>query len=205
MAHRKRARIRERPVTSVTTGKNAALIREVCRLYAPSGTTIADVTFGRGNFWPRPTPDYVTGSDLITAPDGRAYDFRDLPYANGSFDIVVLDPPYIMDGQTTMARETYQTQLVAGLDDLLALYRAGMAEAHRVARRQLWVKCQDQVHSGVQHWVSGEVVLMAREMGLHLRDTFVLVQSGSTPSGRWSAQHHARKRHSFLMVFDVTG
>ena len=45
-------------------------------------------------FW-RKTPELrVFGSDLITQPK-RPHNFCDLPYADQTFDIAVLDPPYI--------------------------------------------------------------------------------------------------------------
>ncbi|SFM21830.1 hypothetical protein [Shimia aestuarii] len=202
-AYRKRERVRTAPVESVVRGTNANLIREVCRLYAPSGTTIADVTWGKGAFWHKaPAGVTVTGSDLITAPEGRAYDFTDLPYADGEFDIVVLDPPYKPNGKTATTSDQYQLHTVSGMDDVKRLYIDGMSEAARVAGRQVWVKCQDMVHNGRQHDMMVSVVMHGYVLDLHLRDTFILVGNGS-PASRWDTQHHARKRHSYLLVFDV--
>jgi hypothetical protein len=81
-------------IESVVTGNNADLIAEVAKLYAQGDPKIADLTYGKGVFW-RQCPELnVTCSDLITVPD-RPYDFRDTPYRDATFDIAVLDPPYI--------------------------------------------------------------------------------------------------------------
>jgi hypothetical protein len=83
----------ERPVgpipESIVVGDNAALIAAVGPLYLTG--SVLDVTYGRGAWWKRYTPDPFVHHDL--AQDG--IDFRDLPYEDGSWDAVCFDPPYL--------------------------------------------------------------------------------------------------------------
>jgi len=83
------------------------------------------------------------------------------------------------------------------------MYFRGMSEARRVLVSDgvLIVKCQDQIMSGRQYrqhislwaWaVSG--------LGFVDEDMFVLV-SKSTPTMRHKYQLHARKNHSYFLVF----
>jgi hypothetical protein len=191
---------------TITRGTNADLIAEVAKLYARPHHKIADLTYGKGVFW-RQTPHLdVTGSDLVTVPE-RPYDFRRLPYDTASFDIAVLDPPYIHSPGQHQTDSRYQNAATTkGLDHdgIMQLYRDGMVEAKRIVRLggQVWVKCKDQVASGVQRWDHIQLYLMAEALGLYARDLFVLEPTAQTSDARWEVQHHARKRHSYLWVFE---
>jgi len=204
-AYRHREQVKRKPVEALVRGNNADLIREVAKLYVKDGMKIADVTFGKGAFW-RKTPHLdVTGSDLITVPS-RPFDFRALPYQDDAFDVVVLDPPYIHSPGKHQTDHRYQNAATTkGLlhDGIMQLYGDGMREAMRVSYGQVWVKCKDQVQSGVQRWAHIEIMGLALAMGMTARDMFILDAVSRTPMGRWDVQHHARKPMSYLWVFDV--
>src|SRR5437867_573820 len=72
-------------------GLNSDAFPKVLGLYAPRGSTVADVTYGKGAFWKNVPKDLfkTLGSDIVQGVDCRA-----LPYEAGSIDCVVLDPPY---------------------------------------------------------------------------------------------------------------
>ena len=194
------------PVESVVRGSNAELIAEVARLYCKDGDKIADVTYGKGNFWKKAKHLDVTGSDIMTVPE-RPYDFTDLPYPDKSFDIVVLDPPYIHSAGNHMTDANYQNAATTKgflQADIMQLYYDGMKEAARTAKRQVWVKGKDQVQGGVQRWSSVSLHQIGVSLGLYPRDMFYLMTNSARAGyGRWHTQHHARKPISFLWVFDV--
>lgn len=85
----------------------------------------------------------------------------------------------------------------------MKLYRDGMQEASRVARKQVWVKCKDQVQAGQQCWAHIDILNEATKLGMVGRDLFILIPKARTPHGRWTIQHHARKPMSYLWVLDV--
>ena len=197
-------------IETVHHGSNATLIAQVATLYLPDQALVADVTYGKGVFWRKVDTARFTllASDLCTCPE-RPYDFRALPYAAGSLDVLVLDPPYMHNAGVMRYDHQYQIgPTVAGLthDGLVALYTAGMAEALRVLKpsgAQLWVKCKDEVASGRQRWSHLEVYEQARGLGFAARDLFILVAASPLLAARWQHQHHARKTHSYLWVFTV--
>ncbi|MEO9602903.1 MAG: hypothetical protein ABJ051_10065 [Lentilitoribacter sp.] len=204
--YRRRKKVSQKPVEALVHGDNADLIKTVASLYAKdTDLKIADVTYGKGVFWRKCPHLDVTGSDLVTVPE-RSYDFRNLPYEDKSFDIVVLDPPYVHSPGNHMTDANYQNaQTTKGhlYDDIMKLYRDGMKEASRVARRQIWVKCKDQVQAGQQCWAHIDILNEATKLGMRGRDFFTLIPTARTPNGRWTIQHHARKPMSYLWVLDV--
>lgn len=206
------------PVYSAHTGNNAHLIREVCRLYASPGARIADVTYGTGRFWRHCPGLKVAGSDIDGSLGADTVaDFRALPYADSSFDVVVFDPPYAHNSGTKHALRTdryaastsryngHATTSSLYNADIMELYRGGMEEAYRVLNPDggtCWVKCRDEVEREVQRWSHIRVYEMAVEIGFCARDLFVLVPD-SKPAQRWPGrqQRHAQKNHSFLWIF----
>ena len=204
--YRRRRKIKEKPVEALVRGNNADLIKNVASLYASDpGLTIADVTFGKGAFW-RKTPHLnITGSDLLTVPE-RPYDFRDLPYDDQSFDIVVLDPPYLVWPGKHMSDDRYRNaETTKGIDymGVRKLYQDGLQEAVRIARRQIWVKCKDTVEGSRQRFLHVHLLQDAEAFGLRGRDLFVLDATSRMPNNQWPTQKHARKAMSYLWVFDV--
>jgi hypothetical protein len=197
-------------VYTAIVGTNADLIERVSALYAPPGSRIADVTYGKGVFWRK------TGlgqydfhrSDVITVPE-HLYDFRALPYEDASFDIVVFDPPYRHDpGPGHQMNSHYQNaETTGGLGhrEIIELYRDGMREDHRILRPGglLWVKCQDEISSRRQRWSHVELLVAAEGLGFEGRDLFLLVQA-TKPQIQRFPQQHARKNHSYLWVFEKT-
>lgn len=200
------------PVVSVVNGTNADLIAEVARLYIRDGAEVADVTWGRGAFWTKANDGRfkVQGSDVAEhiATDGIiCADFRSLPYGNESFDVVVLDPPYIHNPGRHVTDSRYNNSATTtGMyhADIRELYRDGMREAMRVLRPggKLLVKGKDEIESGKQCWSQTELLLDAQAMGLYGKDAFVLIPTSRTSMRRWRTQKHARKVHSFLWIFE---
>ncbi len=194
------------PIFNCIHGTNADLIATVARLYLRKGDRLADITFGRGVFWRNLNhSDYLFyRSDKITCPSSP-HDFRQLPYKDRFFDVVVFDPPYAHDGYTLKHAPRYQLASGAGglpHREIMDLYRLGMAEAKRILKPggTLWVKCADEVESHRQRRGHVEVFQVAQDLGLTDEDLFVLMQDRPpVPTGR--RQQHARKNCSFLWVF----
>jgi hypothetical protein len=220
--------VRRRPAGVATTdltlsahvASNAEVFAQLMALHVPEGSRVADVTWGKGAFW-RQIPDdryQVLATDLQTGVDCRA-----LPYADGSLDAVVLDPPY-MEG--LFRRDTGQlagsgshaafrgrySDGAATISDadaprwheaVLSLYLDAGAEARRVLRNHgvFVVKCQDEVSANRQRLTHVELINAFACDGFYCKDLFVVVRPNRPAVSRLLRQEHARKNHSYFLVF----
>ncbi len=150
-----------------------------------------------------------------------------LPFEGESFGCVVLDPPYMegfyrskpgqragagthaafsdsySDGSTYDPGEDGPKWHDAVVDMYL---RAGL-EARRVLRAggKLIVKCQDEVCAGKQRLTHVEIITGYEDMGFYCKDLFVLVRNNAPGVSRIKQQVHARKNHSYFLVFELPG
>ena len=188
----------------VKTSNNGLLIAAAAALHIPNGATVVDMTYGKGGFWTHYQPKHLTKHDLYTV-DG--VDFRDLPETDNSISVAVFDPPYMPTSNHTSTRPDFHERY--GLDtekrrtdkDIRDLYTDGIAEAHRILKREgiLMVKTQDYVNNGKYQTMRHHVVTTALANGLSQVDEFVH-HSGTGP-GAWDVQKTSRRAHSFLCVF----
>ncbi|MCH8518023.1 MAG: hypothetical protein LAT68_17130, partial [Cyclobacteriaceae bacterium] len=189
-------------------------------LYVEDGSVIADVTYGKGAFWKKvPESKYrVLKSDLKTGVDCRK-----LPYPSDSVDAVVLDPPYMEGllraddsiagkGTHDAFQEAYSNgERPTGLteswhDAVVELYVQAAKEALRVLKPKasfLIVKCQDEVSAGVQRLTHVEIIMNYINLRLYPRDLFVLTRTNKPGVSRSKRQLHARKNHSYFLVFQT--
>lgn len=200
-------------VVSAYAEGNDKVFPRILDLYVSPGSTIADVTFGKGVFW-RNVPDQkynLLATDLL---DG--VDCRELPYQDASVDCVVLDPPYMHSPGGTAYQsshtpfESYYRNNSAGNrtgskyhDAVLDLYKDAGSEAYRILRERgvMIVKCQDEVCANTQRFTHVEIMQAYKKIGFVTEDMFVVVRGNRPGVSRTVRQVHARKNHSYFLVF----
>ena len=206
-------------VLSAHVGTNADVFPQILKLHVPPGAKIADVTYGKGVFWKKVD---ATEYRLFPSDIANGMDCRNLPYQDGSFDAVVFDPPYMEgfyrgasavkagDGSHNTFRDHYsngdETPKPGGgrwHAAVLQMYQEGGKEAHRVLRDRgvFIVKCQDEVSANRQNLTHVEIINSFSEMGFFCKDLFVLVRPNKPGMSRVLHQVHARKNHSYFLVF----
>ncbi len=206
-------------IFSAHVGNNADVFPHILQLHVEEGAAIADVTYGKGVFWRKvDTSKYdFRPSDIATG-----IDCRDLPYESGSLDAVVLDPPYMegfyRSGNAVKAgagthrafREHYSNGDEAPKRGggkwhaaVLEFYEESGKEAHRTLRDRgaLIVKCQDEVSANRQNLTHVEIINAYAEIGFYCKDLFVVVRQNKPGMSRVLKQVHARKNHSYFLVF----
>ena len=162
--------------------------------------------------------DAVHQAAVQTGIDSRA-----LPYKDASLDCLVFDPPYMEGlfrsqedhlagaGAYAAFRHHYSngqaTEESAAQpkwhDAVLDLYLKTCVEACRViAPGGLFiVKCQDEVSANKQRLTHIEVVSACESLGFYAKDLFVVVRVNKPGVSRLVTQVHARKNHSYFLVF----
>lgn len=199
-------------IVSAYKGTNDAVFPQVLELYVPKGSCIADVTYGRGVFWKRvDVTDYTLHkTDLNTGTD-----CRELPYRDETMDCVVLDPPYMHTpgGTAHVGHQNFEQYYQnnsngngTGLkyhEAVLALYFEAAREAHRVLKSGgiLIVKCQDEVCACKQRLTHVELINELTEQNFIVEDLFVLLRQNKPGVSRILKQKHARKNHSYFLIF----
>lgn len=190
---------------------NDEVFPHVLALHVPKGSLVADVTYGKGVFWKRvPRSDY----DLRSSDLSIGVNCRKLPYGDGVFDCVVFDPPYMhtpggtahqnhqnfehyyYNNETNHSTKKYH-------EAVLDLYFEGSKEAFRVLKPGgvLIVKCQDEVCANRQRLTHVEIINELAGMGFEIDDLFVVVRNNRPGMSRVIKQVHARKNHSYFLVF----
>lgn len=199
-------------VVSAHLATNDVVFPQVMKLYVPAGAVVADVTFGKGVFWRKiPSGLYRTlATDL-----SEGIDCRKLAYEDESIDAVVFDPPYMhTPGGTAHTNhqnyEGYYRNNATGNgteakyhEAVLELYFAAAREAFRVLKCEgiYIVKCADEVCANRQRLTHVEIVNELATYGFTIEDLFVVMRAGKPGVSRVLRQAHARKNHSYFLVF----
>ncbi len=204
-------------VVSTYVQTNADVFPKVLSLHVPEGSTVADVTYGKGVFWRK----IEKGRYNLKATDiANGVDCKKLPYKSDSFDCIVLDPPYMEgfyrrvnshkagSGNHHAFRDYYSNgdEKVEGAKwhaAVLDLYFKAGKEAHRILHERgvLIVKCQDEVSANRQNLTHVEIIQRYEKMGFYTKDLFIVVRTNQPGVSRLKKQVHARKNHSYFLVF----
>jgi len=175
-----------------------AILRMITELHCPAGIE-ADVTYGNGCFWDGNKPRYR--SDL-KATGNIIADCCFLPYASGRIRSLIFDPPFLhKSGDGSMIKERYGD--FPSITLLWEFYRKSVQEFKRVMAPDgiVIIKCQDTVSSGKNWFSHVEIINYAKEAGLILKDLFILLAKSRIPQWNRKTYQHARKYHSYFLVF----
>jgi hypothetical protein len=207
-------------VVSAHLGDNSVVFPELMSIHVPKRSVVADITFGKGVFWKNiDQNDYV----LLASDLKLGQDWTSLPYPDNSVDAVVFDPPY-MEGlyrQTTAAlagsgtHSSFQEAYSNGKteetgkrrkyhDAVLEAYLSVLPAVSRILKSsgKFIVKCQDEVSANRQKLTHVELIWAYESRGFYCKDIFVVVRKNAPVVSRLLKQEHARKNHSYFLVFE---
>jgi hypothetical protein len=197
-------------VFSAYLGRNDEVFPHVLSLYVAPGSTVADVTYGKGVFWKGIAPSlyHLLPSDLSTGTDCRT-----LPYDDKSIDCVVFDPPYMHTpgGTAHVGHQNYESYYRNNSassekkyhEAVLDLYFTAAEEARRVLKDGgiYIIKCQDEVCANRQRLTHVEIINELCKSGFVIEDLFVVMRGARPGVSCALVQAHARKNHSYFLVF----
>jgi len=198
-------------VFSAYQGTNDEVFPHVLALHVPRGSIVADVTYGKGVFWKSID---IKAYDLRATDLTTGVDCRRLPYGDRTIDCVVFDPPYMHTpgGTAHQNHQNYENYYYNNAishsskkyhEAVLDLYFEGSKEAFRVLKPGgiFIIKCQDEVCANKQRLTHVEIINELSRMGFMVVDLFVVVRNNKPGVSRVLKQMHARKNHSYFLVF----
>ena len=197
-------------VFSAFKGTNDEVFPYVLSLYVQPGSKVADVTFGKGVFW-RKIPE--NAYELLPSDIAQGVDCRQLPYADASLDCVVFDPPYMHTpgGTAHVNHQNYENYYHNNISSSKKKYHEAVLDLYFSAALETWrvlkkngvyiVKCQDEVCANRQRLTHVEIINELAKYGFVVEDLFVVVRNGRPGVSRMLRQVHARKNHSYFLVF----
>lgn len=198
-----RPKVNDRFVMAAGWQTNAEAIVGAARLWWNKGDRVVDVTYGEGKFWTLWRPPDLVCHDLYKL-DG--VDFRDMPEQNGTYQISVLDPAYVVPGglETTSVADLHDRYGMGTTEknpsDQRRVIRDGIVEQRRVIAEEglLFYKVMNYVSSGIRHhcvrWAYDDL----DDLGFNVVDEFYVLNNGGPQSQ--DTQIHARNNISTLIV-----
>ncbi|MBI4724133.1 MAG: site-specific DNA-methyltransferase [Rhodomicrobium sp.] len=197
-------------VFSAAQDSNDYVFPGILKLYVAPGSKVADVTYGKGIFWKQVDKSLYS---LLPTDLKSGVDCRQLPYKKCSIDCVVFDPPYMHTpgGTAHVNHQNYEdyyknNQALSASkyhEAVLDLYFDAAKEAFRVLREEgiYIVKCQDEVCANRQRLTHVEIINHLESIGFITEDLFVVMRTNKRGVSRVKKQVHARKNHSYFLVF----
>lgn len=203
-----------KPVKSVY-GTNYEVIKNIMELYKIDQFDL-DCTYSKGSFW-KDLPQPINKSDLYPVNDTIVEaNSENLPFEDGSMKNIMFDPPFVIVGKNFHTNKTKEGSSIIAerfngygtFKDLKENYYKTLKELYRVCTDGGFVvmKTQDTVSGGKQHLTHIMATNMAIKLGFYPKDLFVLTANVRINSfgGKWTKQEHARKHHSYFLVFQKT-
>lgn len=197
--------INSRLIKSISDNQDE-IIRNIISLYLEDGRFDLDPTYSKGIFYkniqePRYKSDLYPLSEDVLLADCRNLSF----YRSGKFKSIMFDPPFIISGtdkeNTSHMRKRFGDYRT--IKDLFEFYNDSLKEFYRLLEPAgiLIFKCQDTVSSGKQYLSHVKIINMAEKLGFYSKDLFILQAKNRMLDPRIKQQRHARKFHSYFLVF----
>lgn len=186
------------------------IIKNILQLHCNGENIECDPTYSKGVFYkklnrPKYTFDLYPQDNITIKAD-----CRHLPLSDNSINILMFDPPFVIgsgpslnnsiEGQSIIQKRF--TGFKSG-EELWKFYRESLDEFYRVIKNGgiLIVKSQDVIACSKQ-WLSHiEIINYAYKIGFYPKDIFILNAKNRLISGKVKNQQHARKYHSYFLVF----
>lgn len=198
------------PLPSVWFGDDSELLERMLTFYPRKNPRkILDATVNGGRFW-RGSKRKVTGMDIDPRhnPDIVA-DNTDMPLDDGSYDVIVYDPPHIpnqgRDNQKDFGKR-FGLVLKSSKENHYTFshtFPPFLKDAYRVLKPEgiLFCKITDYVHHHRYQWAHIELINAARDVGFTACDCIIKFRKGPIVDPKWKTAHHTRRQHCFWLIF----
>ncbi len=176
------------------------IINNILLLYNKGNPIDFDPCYNKGGFYRNGiVKEPKKKSDLVPlSPSVEKLDVRELPFV-GEFKCIIFDPPFIVAGKNCKMGKAYGS--FTNIDEMRLFWKESFISLQRALKNRgiLIVKCQDFVYGRKNYIFLEEVLSLARDNNFQIKDLFILL--AKTRMTRIKKQQHARKYHSYFLVF----
>jgi len=181
------------------------IIRSILTLYVKKDKFELDPTFSLGKFYRGLNEPTIKGDLYPQRDDVMKMDSSCLEILDNSIESICFDPPFLA-GYTTGKTSGIIGKRFEGfryMSDVWAFYKKSLSEFYRILKPAgvLAFKCQDTISSGKQFFSHCYIIQEAEKKGFICEDLFVQVASNRLIGHNHHTQKHARKFHSYWLVF----
>lgn len=185
------------------------LIQGIMNLYKIEQFDL-DPTYSKGNFYKKIIePKYKSDINPQYA-DVLGASSTILPFKKDIFSSIIFDPPFLATTGKSLSQNN-DSNIIAkrftvfkNETELHEYYKNSLIEFYRILKKEgiLVFKCQDKVSSGTQYMSHVYIINEAEKIGFYTKDLFLLLAKNRiTPEWQIKNQQHARKFHSYFLVF----
>lgn len=192
--------------------KQDEIINDIITLHLDGKDIECDPTFSTGNFYKSGNvrePVYKFDKDP-KRDDVKECDCKELPLSDGQLNNMIFDPPFVIAKGPTASAEKKGRNIIGTRfshfehwTEMFDFYHKSIDEAYRVLKKNgVYIfKCQDTVSGGKNFMTHVEIINYATSIGFYCKDLFILTAKNRIISGKVKKQEHARKFHSYFLVF----
>ncbi len=178
------------------------IINNILKLYNHNQPIHLDPCYNVGGFYKNGVvAEPLLKGDLNPVNDSiLKLDVLDLPFPTGSIKSAIFDPPFIVNADKSY-KMAQRYSSFNSVEELKEFFRKGLSSLQRVLKHGglLIVKCQDFIYGRKQHCIYPFIYDTARELNFAYRDTLILLAKSRIVA--FKTQNHARKFHSYFIVF----
>jgi tRNA G10 N-methylase Trm11 len=137
---------------------------------------------------------------------------ENLPIKSNTINTMMFDPPFLATkGKSLEDKNSNSNKIVNRFScyptekELFNFYNKSLNEFYRILKKDgiLIFKCQDKVSGGKQYISHNIIINKAEEIGFYTKDIFILLAKNRlVPQWQTRNQQHARKYHSYFIVFE---
>lgn len=186
------------------------IIKNIIDLHCNGQNIDCDPTYSKGVFYKNiPRPKYTF--DLSPQDDTTVQaDCTNLPLEDESVGVLMFDPPFVVSKGPSLSLNKPGSNMISSRfssfespQKLWDFYLQSLKEFYRVLTDNgtLIFKCQDTVSGGKNFLSHVYIINKALGVGFYPKDLFILNAKSRLISGQIKKQQHARKFHSYFLVF----
>ena len=193
-------------ISSVNSDQHQ-ILRDINKLHLEGEWIQVDACYGNGSFYNRsdiPKPQFCFDLDP-KFPFVQKLDCTDMDgwFEANEIRSIIFDPPFL---QTTGAGSIIKNRFGSypSMTELWDMYRRSLSAFHHVLRTKgvLIVKMQNTVMGGKQWWSVDLINTIAHDLHFYKKDELILAATNRLPLQANQTQKHARKFHSYFLVFE---